>query len=164
MPEAIKKQFLGAKGSRSAEWHAWKDFDAVDALSEEESAEVYAKKKDNIIPTRWVETDKAESKFEDDAFPKEMIAKSRLVVTGFRDKLLGVYRRGAPTASGLREAMLLSMAASLDMTLELGDVKNVHFNGDGLQGEVCLTQQKGGLPGLVSSQLNNSVVASQEGP
>ena len=78
---------------------------------------------------------------------------SRLVVIGFRDKMLGCYRRDAPTASRLAEALVLTLTAIFGMLLALGDVKNAYFNGRELQREVYLEQPRGGLPGLRPGQL-----------
>ena len=100
---------------------------------------------------RWVDTDKNDGKFDDDGSPMPLQAKSRLVAIGFRDKLLGCYRRGAPTASRLAESMLLALAAIFGMTLV--HAKNAFFNGRQLQREVYLEQPKGGLPGLLEGQL-----------
>jgi hypothetical protein len=118
-----------------------------------ESQQIREDKRDLVIPMRWVDTDKNDGKFTDDGTPKPLLAKSRLVVIGFRDKLLGCYRRDAPTASRMAEAMLLALAAIFGMTLALGDVKNAYFNGRRLQREVYLEQPRGGLPGLRPGQL-----------
>ena len=80
-----------------------------------------------------MDTDKNDGRFADDGTPLPRQAKSRLVVIGFRDKLLGCYRRDAPTASRLVEALLLALAAIFGMLLALGDVKNAYFNGRRLQ-------------------------------
>eukprot|EP00975_Prorocentrum_lima_P006647 1430077-Prorocentrum_lima.AAC.1 len=68
---------------------------------------------------RWVDTDKADGKFEDRGKALPMAAKSRLVVVGFRDRMLGMYRSDAPTASRLAESVLLALAASMGMDTPL---------------------------------------------
>jgi hypothetical protein len=122
-------------------------------MSPAESQQIREAKRDLVIPMRWVDTDKNDGKFTEDGAPKPLLAKSRLVVIGFRDKLLGCYRRDAPTASRMAEAMLLALAAIFGMILALGDVKNAYFNGRRLQREVYLEQPRGGLPGLQTGQL-----------
>ena len=148
-----REKYVGKGGSREKEWQAWLDSKAATALSPAESERIRQEKKDLIIPMRWVDTDKNEGKFDDSGKPLEMFAKSRLVVTGFRDKVLGCFRRDAPTASRLAEAVLLAIAAAESMTPALGDVKKAYFNSSELQREVYLEQPKGGLSGLMSGQL-----------
>ncbi len=48
-----------------------------------------------IVPIRWVDTDKSDGNLDDNGAPLPREAKSRLVVVGFRDKLLGLYRHNA---------------------------------------------------------------------
>ena len=79
--------------------------------------------------------------------------KSRLVVQGFKDPSLGMYRRDAPTASRLAQAVVLLITASLGLSLWSGDVKNGYFNSKDLEREVYIAQPKGGLPGLKPGQL-----------
>jgi len=148
-----QEQFVGRGGARAKEWKAWQDFAAVEVLGEAESRRVRETKRNLIVPMRWIDTDKADGKLDEDGKPRPLEAKSRLVVIGFRDQSLGFYRRDAPTASRLAEGVLLALAAGMGMTLELGDVKNAYFNGKQLDREVYLEQPAGGLPELKQGQL-----------
>eukprot|EP00959_Pyramimonas_sp_CCMP1952_P304840 6380007-Pyramimonas_sp.AAC.1 len=76
-----------------------------------------------------------------------------MVVQGFKDKSLGEYRRDAPTAPKLAEAMVLLVIASTNMIMSCGDVKNAYFSGRGIGREVYTSQPRGGLPGLHPRQL-----------
>ena len=96
LPEEHRQLLTGPGGADEKEWSAWKKKEAVNILSPEESEKVRRKSPDLIIPTRWVRTNKADGLEEG-----KMIAKSRLVVQGFKDRSLGYYRRDAPTASAL---------------------------------------------------------------
>ncbi|CAK0792797.1 unnamed protein product [Prorocentrum cordatum] len=80
---------------------AWQDLDACDTLSLGESEQIWETKRDLIILAEWVRTNKSEG-----VLDAEFEAKSRMVVQGFKDKSLGEYRRDAPTASKLAEAMV----------------------------------------------------------
>ena len=91
-----------------------------------------------VIPMRRGDTNDGKSSA--DGKPLDWFAKSRLVVVCFRDKFPGMYRRDAPTTSRLAESLLLTVAASMNMQLELGDVKHAYFNGHELQREVYLEQ------------------------
>lgn len=72
----------------------------------EESREIRKNKADLIVPSRWVRTNK-----NDGLIGKDFLAKSRLVVQGFKDKALGQYRRDAPTASAIAESICLAVCA-----------------------------------------------------
>lgn len=67
------------------------DAEAVEVLDMRSSQEVRQWCPDLIVPTRWVRTDK-----NDGLVDKPFLAKSRLVVQGFKDKSPGFYRRDAP--------------------------------------------------------------------
>ncbi|CAK0891172.1 unnamed protein product [Prorocentrum cordatum] len=153
LPEEQRRMFMDRGGSRDAEWRSWQDFDAAEPMPPDESEALLADKASIIIPMRWVDADKNDGKYDEAGAPLPLLAKSRLVVVGFRDRLLGMFRRDAPAASRLAEALLLTLAAAMGMILSLGDVKNAYFNGQNLQREVYLEQPRGGLPGLAPGQL-----------
>ena len=144
----LKQQFVGPGGSDEREWNAWKEKEAVEVLSLEDSQAIKRRSPDLIIPTRWVRTNKAEG-LENQPF----LAKSRLVVQGFKDRSLGFYRRDAPTASALAESVCLAVAAYMGFTMISKDVKNAHFSGKSLDREIYLEQPRGGLGKLVPGQL-----------
>ena len=143
-----RQLFTGPGGSDEKEWSAWKEKEAVDILSPEESEKVRRKSPDLIIPTRWVRTNKADGLEEG-----KMIAKSRLVVQGFKDRSLGYYRRDAPTASALAESICLAVSAYMGFTLISKDVRNAYFSGKSLDRDIYLEQPRGGLGALKPGQL-----------
>ena len=75
----------------------------------EASDKIKRTRKNLIVPTRWVDTDKSDGNFVQHGHPMLFEAKRRLVVTGFRSKMLGFYRRDAFPASRLAESMLLAL-------------------------------------------------------
>ena len=124
------------------------ELDAAVPLDEATSDRIRRETPDLVIPTRWVRTNKAESA--QDAFH----AKSRLVVQGFKDRSLGQYRRDAPTASSLAEALVLLVLVQMGFSMSCGDVKNAYFSGKALQREIYMAQpREGPLPGLRPRQL-----------
>ena len=148
LPSEVRNQFLQPGGSDDREWQAWQEKEAVDVLSEAESQSIREKRPDLIIPTRWVRTNK------NDGLEKaEFLAKSRLVVQGFKDRSLGFYRRDAPTASALAESVCLAVSAFKGFTMISKDVKNAYFSGKSLDREIYLEQPRGGLRGLKPKQL-----------
>ena len=104
LPKEKQELFVGAEGSDSREWKAWQDKEACDVLSLGESLKVRRSKPDLIVPTRWVRTNK-----NDGLVGADFLAKSRLLVQGFKDKSLGQYRRDAPTASAIAESICLAV-------------------------------------------------------
>ncbi|CAK0904737.1 unnamed protein product [Prorocentrum cordatum] len=154
MRHDFEHAFLTKKpGRKEIKLSSLPDFDAAEPVPPDESEALRSNKANIIILMRWVDTDKNDGKYDEAGAPLPLLAKSRLVVVGFRDHLLGMFRRDAPTASRLAEALLLTLAAAMGMILSLGDVKNAYFNGQDLQREVYLEQPRGGLPGLAPGQL-----------
>ena len=148
LKKEVVELFTGPEGSDGKEWTAWMEKSAVDILSEKESREVVRAKPGAIIPTRWVRTNK-----NDGLAGKPFLAKSRLVVQGFKDKSLGSFRRDAPTASSLAESVCLAVATMYQFILLSKDVKNAYFSGREIGRELYLRQPHGGLPGLKKEQL-----------
>ena len=93
-----RELFTAEGGSDDKEWASWQELQGVEVLSEAESARIEKRKDAQVIPLRWVRTNKNEA-----IEAAEFLAKSRMVVIGFRDKCLGQYRRDAPTISKLAE-------------------------------------------------------------
>ena len=100
------------------------------------------------MPSRWVRTNK-----NDGLVDKEFLAKSRLVVQGFKDKSLGRYRRDAPTASAIAENVCLAVCASNHFILFAKDIKNAYFSGKSVGREIYIDPPRGGLQGLQPGQL-----------
>ena len=67
---------------------------------------------------------------------KDFLAKSRLVVQGFKDKALGHYRRDAPTASAIAESMCVAITAYHGFVLLAKDIKNAYFSGKSANREI----------------------------
>ena len=148
LPPELQVKFTQAGGADAREWDAWRAKEACDVLDLATSRQVREQKPSLIIPTRWVRTNK-----NDGLVGKEFLAKSRLVVQGFKDKSLGQYRRDAPTASAIAESVCLAVCTHLKFTLLAKDIKNAYFSGKDVGREIYLDQPKGGLPGLKPGQL-----------
>ena len=113
-----RQLFVGQGGADEKEWSAWKMKEACEILSAAESRRVRKEKPELIVPTRWVRTTK-----NDGLVDKGFLAKSRLVVQGFKDKSLGYYRRDAPTASAVAESICLAVCAYYKFILIAKDIK-----------------------------------------
>ena len=145
---AQRELFTKPGGSDEKEWKAWLSKGACEVLSLEASREIRKSKADLIIPTRWVRTNK-----NDNIFGAEFLAKSRLVVQGFKDRSLGQYRRDAPTASAIAESICLAVCANKRFLLFAKDIKNAYFSGKSMAREIYLEPPKGGLPDVAEGQL-----------
>lgn len=148
LPPDLQEQFTGPGGSDEREWQAWLSKEACEVVDEVTNAKILSQHPDLVIPTRWVRTNK-----NDGLEGKDFLAKSRLVVQGFKDKSLGHYRRGAPTASAIAESLCLMVAAHMGFIMLSKDIKNAYFSGRSLDREIYLLQPKGGLKGLRPKQL-----------
>ena len=143
-----QEMFTSPGGSDEREWNAWMQKEACEVLDYQTSMEIRKNKADLIIPTRWVRTNK-----NDGLVDKDFLAKSRLVVQGFKDKALGHYRRDAPTASAIAESMCLAVTAYHGFVLLAKDIKNAYFSGKSVNREIYLEPPRSGLPGLCKGQL-----------
>ena len=130
--------FTGTGGADEKEWSAWKSKEACEVIDYEMSQKIRREKPDLIVPTRWVRTNK-----NDGPIDKDFLAKSRLVVQGFKDKCLGHYRRDAPTASAIAESICLGVCAYYKFVLIAKDIKNAYFSGKAVGREVYLEPPKG---------------------
>ena len=145
---AQQKLFTAPGGSDEKEWKAWLSKGACEVLSLGKSREIRKSKADLIIPTRWVRTNK-----NDNIYGADFLAKSRLVVQGFKDRALGQFRRDAPTASAIAESICLTICANKRFLLFAKDIKNAYFSGKSMTREIYLEPPRGGLPGVQEGQL-----------
>eukprot|EP00438_Fugacium_kawagutii_P008061 Skav219569 [mRNA] locus=scaffold3203:12014:25029:+ [translate_table: standard] len=147
-----QEMFTGAGGSDAKEWKAWQDKEAVEVLDAKTSRRVREEHPELIIPTRWALSGKNDGVMVG-AQKAPFLAKSRLVVQGFKDKSLGYYRRDAPTASAMAESICLAVVAYMHFILISKDVKNAYFSGKSVNRDIYLEQPRTGLPGLARGQL-----------
>ena len=150
-------KFAGPGGSDEKEWQAWLDMKAGEPETLKRSEQIREEHPDKIIPLKWVRTNKNEGQETTKDAILPMLAKSRLVVQGFKDKMLGFYRRDAPTASRLAESLVLCLIAVFGFVMACGDIKNAYFKGQKLDRDVWLEQPRGGLPGLHPRQLIRAI-------
>ena len=125
--------------ARRKEWDNWKNYSNMQKLSREEFAKI--KQKDpglRIIPTKWVDTSKAEE-------GQPLKAKSRFVVRGDLEDASGM-RTDSPTASQVAMGLLISFAASTSRPLRSGDISAAFLQGSVLDRSLVLSMPKNAAP------------------
>ena len=140
MSDAEKAEF---KIAAEQAWSVWKENDAVEELSPEESQRVRERLKregqqGKILTPRYVFTDKHEGlRTEQNKLP--LRARARIVVPGFKDIFSFGLRKDAPTCSRLAQHFLLTLTACFNVmavgadlawTLLSADIKSAFMKGD----------------------------------
>ncbi len=124
--------------TRQKEWNNWKKFEAMWILPPEQQEE-YMKENPNleIIPSRWVDTDKSEvgeaSEFT-----------SRLVGSGGLEKGNDL-RADSPTSSQLFLNIIISYAASTQRRLRGGDISAAFLQGTWIKRPLALRLRAEGI-------------------
>ena len=124
LSEEQQELFTAKGGSDDKDWDAWQGLGAVEILDEKQSREVENRKDAQVVPLRWVRTNKNEALEKAD-----FLAKSRMVAIGIRDKCLGYYRRDAPTISKLAECLILVILCAIGFISVCCDIKKAYFQG-----------------------------------
>ena len=125
--------------TRKKEWGNWNQFGAVQVLLPEMQEQFF---RDNpeaeVIPTRWVDTDKSEPDQ-----PSEY--KSRLVARGDLEQN-NQLRTDSPTTSQLFLNLIISYSASKKKGLKGGDISAAFLQGAGIQRKLVLRPPEDGVP------------------
>ncbi|CAE7947914.1 RE2, partial [Symbiodinium sp. KB8] len=158
--KATGEQKEGMEAARRAEWRNWLGFDAVKVLGPDEAAKFMSENpQSEIVPTRWVETDKAQP-WEQPRY------KARIVVRGDLEREGGT-RTDSPTCSGTMLNVLLSYAASKRLRLHGGDITASFLQGEQMSRVLVLRPPKGGLPDVEEGSLliaNKPVYGTRDAP
>ena len=129
----------GLDASRQKEWSNWQKYTNMRKITKDEFNEM--KRKDGtlrIIPTRWVDTDKAEA-----GQPQKL--KSRFVVRGDLEDSSSM-RTDSPTGSQVAMGILLSYGAATRRTIKSGDISAAFLQGSELDRKLILSMPKGAPP------------------
>eukprot|EP00439_Symbiodinium_sp_Y106_P068391 s2336_g11.t1 len=129
----------GLDASRAKEWANWQKYTNMKTLSQRDFKELKAQDPAlKIIPTRWVDVDKAEA-----GQPERL--KSRFVVRGDLEDASGV-RTDSPTGSHVAMGILLTYAAATQQTIKSGDISAAFLQGSELDRKLILSMPKGAPP------------------
>ena len=125
--------------ARIKEWQNWIKYSDVKEISKEELQEL---KKQNeslrVIPTRWVDVNKAEPH-------EEPVYKGRLVVRGdLEDPEL--MRTDSPTGSAAMLNTVFCLSAARDSDIKTGDISAAFLQGSQLDRILVLSAPRGGIP------------------
>ena len=144
---------------RAAEWNNWDQFTAVDVIPPEEVEQFKEENPEvEILPTRWVDTNKAE-------VGEEEKLKSRLVVRGDLEE--NDLRTDSPTASQLFLNLIIAFAACSGNALKAGDISAAFLQGAMISRLLAMTLPKGGIPGVRPGSLlraRKSVYGTRDAP
>ena len=137
---------IGITKARSQEWKNWTGFDAVDVLNPNEAA-AFLKANPEIkpVPTRWVDTNKAQP-WE----PKKY--KARIVVRGDLEKDGGT-RTDSPTCSNTMLNMTVSLAACKRWKLHGGDITASFLQGEEISRTLVLQLPADGIEGVAPGSI-----------
>ena len=125
--------------TRKKEWSNWVQFTAARVLPPEEQPKFFAEYPDTeIIPTRWVDTNKSEE-------GEEAQYKSRLVARGDLEQN-NRLRTDSPTSSQLFLNLIISYAASTGRGLRGGDISAAFLQGTGIKRSLALRLPADGIP------------------
>eukprot|EP00435_Cladocopium_sp_Y103_P057058 s39_g19.t1 len=143
---------------REAELKQWNEhvqFEAVRALSPEESAEVLKRvKPDRILNSRFLYRDKNYAKRKTDpSVPAK--PKARLCIAGQNDPDLGKIDMvtDAPTTSRHSIILALQLALCRGWLVSVGDIRAAFLNGFQAPRDLYFRQPKRGIPGLLPEQI-----------
>lgn len=135
--EEIQEKLLE---TRKKEWANWEKYSDGKWITEDELRSL--QKKDpsvRVIPTRWVEVNKAE-------VGEEAVLKSRLVVRGDLEDSSRM-RTDSPTCSQLMMSLTMTLAACRDVDVWAGDISAAFLQQSKLDRTLVLSQPRGGIPG-----------------
>ena len=125
--------------SRLKEWNNWKQFGAVRIIKPTEVESFRQQHPEmEILPTRWVDTNKAE-------VGQEPIHKSRLVARGDLEKDTSL-RTDSPTTSQLFLHVIISFAATESTPLKAGDISAAFLQGQGITRMLAMWLPSDGIP------------------
>ncbi|CAE7415150.1 RE1 [Symbiodinium microadriaticum] len=130
----------GLDAARKKEWDNWKGYTNMKKITAEQFKEMKRHNPDlRVIPTRWVDVDKAEI----DAPERKL--KSRFVVRGDLEDASSM-RTDSPTASQTAMGLLLSFSASKRAPLRSGDISAAFLQGSELDRKLILSMPKDQAP------------------
>ena len=127
-------------GTRLKEWQNWQKYSDGVWITEEQLNKM--KKEDpkiRVIPTRWVDVNKAE-------VGQEEKLKSRLVVRGDLEDS-SAMRTDSPTCSLGMISLTMCLSACRNTSLWSGDISAAFLQGSKLDRTLILSMPKGGIPG-----------------
>ena len=136
-PEDVQEKLIE---TRKKEWANWQKYSDGTWITEEELRDLQRRDpKVRVIPTRWVEVNKAE-------LGEEAVLKSRLVVRGDLEDA-SKMRTDSPTCSQLLMSLTMVLSACRDVDVWAGDISAAFLQGSKLDRTLVLSQPRGGIPG-----------------
>ena len=153
------------------EWTSWKQFDTVEALSEEEARKIQRDQPERILKSRWVYRNKHAGMY-DQGVPLPTKAKARLCVMGqFAPGVVeGTTPVDSPTVQRVSTLYFLHciLCWGWTATWAVGDVSNAFLQGERPKGDdLFMSQPERGLPDVADGvifRLKKSVYGLCDAP
>ena len=134
----------GLQGAMVKEWGKFEQFGAAIPIVGELKDQLLAEGH-QVIPSKWVHTDKAEFKKGRPDYAPEW--KSRLVSCGNFEVSEGL-RSDSPTAEVDVHHVMACWCSCKGVTMHSADITNAYFQGKALDRIVLMSQPRNGLPGV----------------
>jgi hypothetical protein len=140
------------------EWDSWLQYDAVQALSLEQSKRVLTSKPERVLKSRFVYRDKNAGLVGEDMKPVEVRAKARLCVQGQHDPdcQSGEVKVDAPTIQhgSLMTFLHCVISFGWERQWRNGDISSAFLQGEPSKGEpLYMFPPERGLPGIHKDQI-----------
>ena len=155
IPECDKAAYRAAE---EKEWKSWLDYDAVEVLDAEASAEVLRTKRERVLKSRYVFRNKNAGLVDSSGNALPLRAKARLCVQGQNcpDCMSGEVKVDAPTVQHASLTLFLHLVASFGWISHWrnGDISSAFLQGEESKGApLYMFPPVTGLPGISPDQV-----------
>ena len=146
------------KQAETKEWESWLQYDAIEALTPEQSKKVLESNRERVLKSRFVYRDKHAGLIDEHGQPLSVKAKARLCVQGQHDPdcLTGEVKVDAPTIQHASMLTFLHCVISFGWLKHWrnGDISSAFLQGEEAKGEpLYMFLPERGLPNLNHDQV-----------
>ena len=146
-----KHKEIALEESKRTEVEKLLKYKALKVIPPHEARLIRQKLGHRILPSRFVITEKPDEKE-----PGKFKKKARWCIRGYLDPDLHKIEKQAPTLTNEALSLVLQVSASMDWTLNIGNVEGAFLQGDQLcrkEGALYIEPPPGGMPGIAEGSL-----------